>query len=282
MPILRENDFDEAAGRAVTRFLSGGSKLADAVAEEAVHGSMNPDQIERLVQAANTMAFLRMMEERKNQGAGDLLHEFDPTDARHVIQMIVGAEDAPPVGQAPPGPEGSLGAADDLPDEMAAVRRPPNGAPEEKGPEKNEAKDDAKDKAKEEKAAALRANRMRKLAGILEDQFRQAELAFEDRYAELGNCFRRAHAPLDFASFEKDALAECGSDVGVHVLNAMREERGLAALDHGAAREKVASLADRHIADDTTELRLFGQIVKIAEEANRLREGVAWMRARCA
>ena len=280
MPILRENDFDEAAGRAVNRFLSGGSKLADAVAEEAVHGSMNPDQIERLVQAANTMAFLRMMEERKSQGAGDLLHEFDPTDARHIIQMIVGAEDAPPVGHAPPGPEGSFG-ADELPDEMAAVRHPPNGAPEMEGADgakdapkdkpKGEEKDEEKNKAKEEKAAALRANRMRKLAGILEDQ-----------YAALKGRFKRAHAPLNFADFEKDALAECGSAVGVHVLNAMREERGLPALDHGAAREKVAALADRHVADDTEELRLFGQIVKIAEEAHRLQEGVAWMRAQCA
>lgn len=316
MAILREHDFDNAAGRAVDRFLSGGSKLADAVAEEAVGGGMNPDQIERLVQAANTMAFLRLMESRKAQGAGDLLHEFDPTDARHIIQMIVNADDAPHPGPeaAPgmPGPPDMMGAApgggsdelpDELPDEMSAVRgaqkRPPAGlsggegendaekmpqtfkAKDKGGGKDDKANDKEKSKAKEEKEAALLAGRRRKLAAVLEDQYRQAELAFEERYAALRTQFRRAHVPATFVNFEKDALAEHGSEVGIGIVNAMREERGMPPLVHEAALTKIADLQDRHLVEDTEELRLFGSLVKIATDAEQLRRGVEWMRTQC-
>ena len=69
MNAYREKDYDDMAGRCVDRFLSGETKLADAAVHEAMQGQLNPDQIERLVQAANTMAFLRMMESRKAEGA---------------------------------------------------------------------------------------------------------------------------------------------------------------------------------------------------------------------
>lgn len=311
MAILREHDFDNAAGRAVDRFLSGGSKLADAVAEEAVGGGMNPDQIERLVQAANTMAFLRLMESRKAQGAGDLLHEFDPTDARHIIQMIVNADDAPHPGpEATPGMPGPPdmagvapgGGSDELPDEMSAIRSAPKGPPaglsggageddaektpkafkaKDKDDDKDDDKNKEKSKAKEEKEAALLAGRRRKLAAVLEDQYRQAELAFEERYAALRTQFRRAHVPATFVNFEKDALAEHGSEVGIGIVNAMREERGMPPLVHEAALTKIADLQDRHLVEDTEELRLFGSLVKIATDAEQLRRGVEWMRAQC-
>ena len=38
MPALRAHDFDKAAARVVDKFLSGGVKLADAAAEEAMAG----------------------------------------------------------------------------------------------------------------------------------------------------------------------------------------------------------------------------------------------------
>jgi hypothetical protein len=48
MRALREQDYDEMAGRVVDGFLARGVKMADAAVQEAVHSQLNPDQIERL------------------------------------------------------------------------------------------------------------------------------------------------------------------------------------------------------------------------------------------
>lgn len=130
MRAYREKDYDDMAGRAVDRFLRGEVKLADAAVEEAMTGQLNPDQIERLVQSANTMAFLRMMDARKAEGAPDMTHEFDPVDTASVLQSIVGqtpfqhdmslmnGEGAAPPPHTGPG-------SDEVPDEMSARRQPP-------------------------------------------------------------------------------------------------------------------------------------------------------------
>lgn len=130
MPALREQDFDKLATQVVDEFLAKRAKLADAAAGVAMQHGLNPDQIERLTQSSNTMAFLRMMEDTKAQGGQDLTQEFDPIDSRQVIRIIIDntgvhveadpSVDVQPTGGAPGG--------DELPDEMSALRA--QGGPE--------------------------------------------------------------------------------------------------------------------------------------------------------
>lgn len=338
MRSYREHDFEKMAERVVGRFLSGDAKLAEAAAQEAMASGLNPDQIERLSQSANTMAFLKMMDQRKQQGAGDLMHEFDPIDARHVIKLVIdqdgvhvepmdsAAGGMPAMGAAPPAE------SMELPDEMAGMRmNPPEGAPghadspavedceeqchqdldppgvqtqpraeheeeeefdaspfgqvgkkksppfgkakEKKGPGKDEKKETPKE-------AVARVMRVRKLAGVLEDQFRQADLLFGDTFAELQQRFKIASNPASFEAFEKDAMFERGDQYGVAVLNALRQSRGLPQIEQ-AVLEKTAALADHHLSDDTPELRLFEKLAAIAESADRLRRGTEHLRATC-
>lgn len=332
MPVLREQDFDKLAARVVDQFLSGKAKLADAAAAEAMNSEMNPDQIQRLTQSANTMAFLKMMEQQKAQG-GDLTQEFDPIDARQVIRIVIdntGVHVEPETGHEGP-PPGPGGAPDELPDEMGVIRaqgpggppgmpggdEPPmddaGGPPEEeagaappfgqKGPpkakgkappfgkkkdtksEKKDEEDDAPeedDKPETPKQAVFRVLRLRKLAGVLEDQLKQAEWAFEDTFEKLAARFKRVYNDVSFEGFEKDALAEHGDAVGVVVLNMMRQTRGLEQLETKTAFEKAAALEDRHVSEESPELHLFGTLVKIAQKANQLQQGIDYVRARCA
>jgi hypothetical protein len=321
--------------------MSGDAKLAEAAAQEAVQSGLNPDQIERLSQSANTMAFLKMMDQRKQQGAGDLMHEFDPIDSRQVIRLVIdqdGVHVEPMNGGAMPGMPGMDAAptppqVDELPDEMGAVRmNPAEGQPghedspeverceeqchehldppgvqtamnpeheeeeefdaspfgqvgkkksppfakakEKKGPPKDEKKETPKE-------AMARQRRLQKLAGVLEDQFQQASLAFADTFEELQRRFKIAGNSVTFESFEKDAMFERGDQYGVAVLNALREARGLEPIA-AAALEKTASLADHHVSDDTPELRLFEKLAGVAEAAARLRQGTAHLRSSCA
>ncbi len=284
MPALREQDFDKMAAHVVDQFLSGRAKLADAAAAQATEAGLNPDQIERLTQAANTMTFLRMMEDRKAQGASELTHEFDPIDARQVIRIVI---DNAGVHVEPDPSEGACGADEPdedpyaLPDEMGERRQArPVPAPSEPKPEK-ESKGQNDRPPASPKEAELQIMRGRKLAAVLDDQLRQAAWTFEDTYERLAGRFRRAHLGVTYASFEKDALAEHGDEVGVHVLNLLRIDRELPALETEVALEKAGALKGHHVSEDSTELRLFETLVKVALEAHQLRRGLQLVSARC-
>lgn len=310
MRAYREQDFDKMAERIVDRFMHG-EKLADAATAEAMGGELNPDQIARMVQAANTQAFLRLMEQQKAQGTPDMTGEFDPIDPRQIIQQLVQSVDVPHM-DAPQHAEPD-GDAMPLPDEMGDAHAPPsfgegeaqhamgndepkdapdddNDGPFPKGP-KQKAKDDA-DKPKkktppkasekdEPKEAAFRERRLRKFADVLEDQYKQAEWAFEDAFANLQRQLNRAHGAPTMEAFEKDALALHGDDIGVAMLNMVRLDRGLPTLEIDVARSKTAALADRHIVEETEVTRTFDLIVKIATEASKLQRGAAHVRTMC-
>jgi hypothetical protein len=300
MPVLREQDFDKIATRVVDKFLSGQSKLAEAAAEAAAAEGMTPDQIERLTQSANTMAFLKMMDQRKQEGAGDLMHEFDPIDSRHVIKIDI--DDAGV--HVEPMDEGQLNMPHEghdeheLPDEMAALREPemPEGgvpdmgmAGDESG-EPDDSEDDvspeppAKEKPakKTDKKAAVRINRLRKLASVLDDQYRQAEWTFRDTFEDLAAQFNKVYRTTSFEAFEKDALAESGDVFGIQVMNGLRERRGMPHLDVNTTLEKVAALSDHHVSCESKELQMFEALVKTAREADKLQRGLEWVKAQCA
>lgn len=312
MRVYCEQDFDKMAERVVDRFMNG-EKLADAAMGEAMGGQLNPDQIARMVQAANTQAFLRLMEHQKAQGTPDMTGEFDPIDPRQVIQQLMHSINVPHMDAAPQpeqqaAPDGDAGP---LPAEMHGGQDgseqevhvhgdesevhvhdddSDNDGPFPKG-KKQKAKDDA-DKPKkkgplesskkdEEKEAAFRERRLRKFAEVLEDQYRQAEWAFEDAFSNLQRQLNRAHGGPTMEAFEKDALALHGDEIGVAMLNMVRLDRGMPALEFDSARTKTAALADRHIVEETETTRLFDQIVKIATEASKLQRGAAHVRSMC-
>lgn len=323
MPALREQDFDKLATQVVDEFLAKRAKLADAAAHVAMQNGLNPDQIERLTQSANTMAFLRMMEDTKAQGGQDLTQEFDPVDSRQVIRIVI--DNTGVRVEADPGvdvqPTGGAPGGDELPDEMSALRaqgdpgempgemqedmpgeEPPemdaaDGASKKTPPfgkknKKDDADDDAEDsddevpkkskKPESAKEAGQRLMRTRKLAGVLEDQRLQADIVFEDTYEKLAARFKRLYTALPFEAFEKDALAEHGDEIGIQVLNVLRTGRNMPALEMEEACRKVAALEDRHLTEESTELRLFGELVKTAREAKRLDHGIAVLRSQCA
>jgi len=303
MPVLSERDFDKLAARIVDQFLDGETKLADAAAKIASSSQLNPDQIERLVQSANTQTFLRMMDRRKEAGEEDLMHEFDPIDSRQVIRIVIDDAGVHINGphdhgddEAAGAEEGAEAAVDEneLPDEMAALQQDVGGEEGGKdGPLEEAAEEAVEDvgaadelqalqEVKEEKEAALRNQRMRKLAGILEDQYLQHEWAFEEKFNDLATRFKRAHVELPFAEFEKDAFAETRDSVGATVLNALRGSQGLPELDLNIPLEKTAAFADHHVSDDSIELQMFEALTKLAYESQKVLRGLEWIRSQCA
>lgn len=299
MRALREQDYDEMASRVVDRFLDGSVKMADAAVEEAVQGQLNADQIERLVQAANTMAFLRMMEARKAEGERDMTHEFEPLETRSVIKSIIDA--GPNLDQ--PMPDGHAvspisGDDEPLPDEMGERRKAqgPENVPDVSatpdGPfpkgdrqKAQERSDDKKPPAKARdkdvtKEAMVRGNRLTKLAAVFDDQLIAAEMMFDDGYGRLTRLFKLAYGAPRFEDFEKDAMSIEGDRHGLAIVNLMRRDRGLP-LRGPDEIEKAAHLRDRRIVDDTPPIREFRALVKIARQAERVRDGAIHVRSLC-
>lgn len=295
MRSLRERDYEEMADRVVNRFMQG-TKLADGAVDEAMQGQLNPDQIERLVQAANTMAFLRLMDVRKSEGAPDLTHEFEPIDTRSVLQSIIGM--GPDLQEARGAPRTEM-ESDDLPDEMQAIHNgnePEQDAPiqDDEGPfprgkaqKDKEERDDhagkrpAKATDKDSKKTAMVRNRqLSKLATVFDDRLIEAELDFSDTYERLARTFKLASGAPTFERFEKDAMATAGNPYGLAVLNLMRQARNLPALEPEAL-EKCAQLNDRHVVEDYPALREFCRLAKITEQAVRIKAGAQHVRSLC-
>lgn len=261
--------------------------MADAAVEEAVQGQLNADQIERLVQAANTMAFLRMMETRKAEGERDMTHEFEPLETRSVIKSIIDA--GPQLDGAEPQPAPTPDGDDaPLPDEMRERRKLPVGEGEalleRNGPfneQKSGDKPPAKAREKDtQKEAMVRSHRLAKLASVFDDQLIAAEMAFDDGYDRLARLFKLAHGAPRFEDFEKDAMSVEGDRHGLAVINLMRHDRRLPL--HGPDEiEKAAQLHDRRIVDDTQPIREFRALVKIARQAERVRDGALHVRSLC-
>ncbi len=303
MPILKESDYDAMAKKVVSRFLSREAGLADAAADEAREQKLNPDQIERMTQASNTEAFLRMMDQKKQEGGQDLTQEFEPIDSRQVIKIVIdqngvhvdgphpmsGHQDAPPM-------------SDEIPDEMGAEQPPlPEESPmEAEAPEENDGPfPAAKSKKKElpakkskkapaeknEKEASFNqsfavAERMRKLAAHLQDLRLQTDVAFEERFDKLASCFRGLYKAAEFEEFEKSALSEYGDDLGIALIQGLRTSCRYPEMSDAEATTKVAALLDRHIATPTRELQIFGDLLTLAKTAQRLEKGVEWIRCK--
>lgn len=306
MPAFQEQDFDRLAATVVDGFMRG-EKLADAATTAAMDHELSPDQIERLVETANTAAFLRLMEQQRASAVGsgpDMTREFDPIDARQIIESIMGRIQVPGHEVAPhPEPDGDEGP---LPDETLVhegdptatepKKDPPidddNNGPFPKGP-KQKAKEDAggrpakkpparapaKDEAKE---AMFRQLRLEKLAGILEDQLQQAELCFGEAAERLDHVFQLAHGAPGIDAFEKDALALHGDEIGGAILNEVLRQRGRPLLSISDVQHKHAALRDRHVVEENRATREFDTLVKIAREARRLSAGIEHLRAQCA
>jgi len=273
MPMLAESDLNKIAERVVENFLTRKAGLDESAANEAQSGQLNADQIERLVELVNTQAFLKTMDQRKQEGAGDLMHEFDPVNAARVIKIVIDGS-----GARVESDSDSADSECDVPNEMADVRRPK----EEETPEDVEPKVKAPKKNKTASALQLDnekvANRRRKVSALLENQALELEQSFDTKLASLAIRFRQAQGP-SYAEFEYDVCSEpsYNSKEASAVLTALRTVLKLGPLDEQMLNEKRASLSN-HIYDDSPELAEFNTLLAIVKEAQKTADAIAHVR----
>jgi hypothetical protein len=275
MPVLAESELDKLATQVVDQYLAGSARLDEAAAKQAADSGLNPDQIERLTQSANTQTFLRLMDQRKQAAATDLMHEFEPIDARQVIKIVIDKAGIH-VEQPGAGDECKCNDKDDeLPDEMSQMRSPMGAAGETEVKAASLA-DDVEAPLTPREQEKLKS-RMRKLGSVMQDEILQAGYTFEEKFEALVDGFRRH--PEKYAAFEKDARVEHGDLAGLGLINVLRSRLRMPTLVEKVGFEKNA---DFHVSDETPEMAQFEGLLDIVSQVEKLAQGVNKIAEQCA
>lgn len=219
-----EQDF-EVLGRRVVASLGSMPDLNHAAADVAEQERFNPDQIRRLIEYANTEAFLKQLHGGAGEESGtppvtppNPVGEFEPAQAGTVIHIILSR------GGNVPGDMASTDFGEDVtstfPDSALKEPKLAPGAPETEAPieesseaaepedeeprdEEPEGKDAKKPfpKKLEKREAAHRA--LDRVLGQIVDRRHQERFAFDAKAAVLVDLVRRR--PALFAAIEKVA-----------------------------------------------------------------------------
>jgi hypothetical protein len=205
MPLMDENLLQKLAADIVTRFQREKTALTDGVVDAAQGNDLNPEQIRRLVETTNNMAFTRRFE-----GAPDRVSasEFEPADANAALQRLI--NDAHDVMDAM-APIGGTAGGDSLAHDLAAPlpithAGAPEPLPPPPAPEANEPKI----------SSSVVVMRLRKTAEELRDRVQQARYEFTDLFQKLATAFTRAGGPR-LEEFEADALYKWGAAAVPHL-----------------------------------------------------------------
>ena len=243
MPRFDETALEKRATAVVDRFLREKVALTDGVVDAAQEENLNPEQLKRLVETVNNMAFLK-----KFEGAPDRMgaSEFEPASADAALQRILDQAGAEGENAELPGEptavdngsngqnSGGLNSVEDLVAALPTTRpgEPPLPPPPEPAPPVDPRVSGAKV-----------AMRMHKTAEQLRDAHYQAQFRFNDMFQKLATSFTRTNAPA-FEAFEQDALYKWGATAVPH-LGALRAAlRKPAATYDVQAHLKVARIID--------------------------------------
>ncbi len=260
MAQLTEQHLEKHATEVVNGYFNEDIALTDGVVKVAERENFNPEQIKRLVEATNNMAFQRKFGEAEGPDKMDAT-EFQTADPNAAIQRLIGA--AKDVMESMSA-KGSCPAAGDLTEDLPTTR--PEVEPlDMAGPEDN------LNKVSEPRIRGhIMIMKLHKTAERLQDQAYQKRVNFTEAFQKLATTFTRLHGQPRFEDFEKDAFYKWGSRAAPHLQllrKILRKEE--ASYDHDAMT-KTARVIDSR----TKEMQLFYNMVQCSEEITRLNQAM--------
>lgn len=274
MPLWTEDQFIARAKQLAREHASTHAPLNDLVEKVAREATLNPDEIRTLGRLTNVAVFQEMFQGKTASDAPDRMVEFEPGDPEVVITRIV--KSAGTAAGCSCGTCATCGVkmaayAGELPDLMRAVRVPGVEVETEKV---------ASEPTEREAPRQLQIMRLIKLAENLDVETKIAASRWESTVSELVRRFKKApgYGP-SFIDFEKDALASEGYAVRPE-LEVVREELRLP--PGNVDRQKMASLRDKHVYEDSAELRLIKRAVSERDNYVSLRDAKSDVQERLA
>ena len=265
MPTFSRHDIDTMAFRAADE-LRQGVPLHSSITKMARDNSMNPEQIKRLVEAANTTAFLNKFKEKTGS---DRMVEFDVADPAKVIDDALGdaqsASGTPTISITISVDKPAEGLHDDvenenfLEDKVSGYSH--KVASYEDLPVVKLARDDSELPLDMHKRAQLRESLLTKLADC---NYRASDLA-----DDIAVSFRGIYTRDKYAGLELDALATHGN-AALPALQLVRSRLGMSKIANKLSPQQDYLLSDRHVVQGSSELSKVASIVELCKIHDRL------------
>lgn len=234
MARLTEQNLEKYATEVVEGFFKQKCPLTDGVVKVAERENLNPEQIKRLVEAANNMTFQRQFSNAEGPDRTEA-SQFETADPNAAIQRLIhAAKDLmTSLDQSP----------QDLPpghDLLAPlpITRPEHCPLNPAGPE-----DNFNESPAPKISGTMMIFKLRKTAEVLRDQAYQARVNFTDAFQKVASAFTSLYGP-SFEAFEKDAFYHWGEDA-VPFLKPLRASLKKPPVTYNhEAMTKVARLID--------------------------------------
>lgn len=255
---LLVGDFDKMAESVVREYLDNNVSLEDGLAKISMVEGLNPDQIQNLVQLANSLAHLTLFDRKDD---GDKIVEFSPADPDAVLKKVYTDE----VPEPEPCPEMDAPESrcsdmfGDFPDLTSKIRAALGGGGEEETVVSPEG--DAVTKTVTKSSPGQRSMMVIKIRKVAEE-VGQRKIAAAIQYREvldgLAAEFAKLYGP-DYSDFEKRALALRG-DKAIPVLQDVRrclKKDILVQVDN----TKTAVLVD----DASKDIQDLDKLIKLSE-----------------
>ena len=268
---MDRSDYEQKADEAVRGFLDGGAPLEDNIVSIATRDQLNPEQIKRIVEMANTSAFLEMF---KRKSGDDRMVEFETASPESVIKKFyeVGPNS---VGTTIVSVSGypSLGAAgsffDDIADENSSCGCGMKVDPcscMSADPLVAEVKEASwrprVDSVNKQKLAI----RLDKAKEVISDKLAAAYYEADDIADRLSSRFKSIYDRDKLAEFEQDGLAHFGPRA-VYGFNAVRSRLNKPLYNKMPSEAVVKTASEFHLVDSRQpELALLGSFLeKVAQ-----------------
>lgn len=258
MRAFQEDDFKKMARDVVAEYLERETPLSDGLAKAAEDMELNPDQIQNLVQLANSLAHLTLFE---NKNDGDKIVEFKPADPDDVLKRVYKEDSVPEsaeseeVCEMPSSSSKEMDFFGDFPDIASKLKSILSGGSESIcDPEEEKAESSVSPERR-----SMMVIRIRKVASELKNREMTSALEYQEELDKLASEFAKLYGP-DFSDFEKNAVAFRG-DTAIPVLADIRSCLRIAGQVNTDSFEKRACVVDT----ETREMKSLDRLIKLAE-----------------
>ena len=255
MRAFREEDFRKMSRDVVSGYLKKEASLSDGLVKVSEDMGLDPNQIQNLVQLANSLAHLTLFE---NKNDGDKIINFSPADPDDVLRKVYKEN---PVPESQEGCE--CDAVSPMDRESDFFGDFPNLAEKLKsvlssGGETTEIVPGGMDDPGGN-ARSMMVIKIRKVASELKDKELSSAMEYQEELDKLASDFAKLYGP-DYNEFEKTAFALRG-EMAVPILTDIRACLRISGAVEKTAFEKTACVVDT----DTKEIKSLDKLIKLAE-----------------
>ncbi len=285
MPSYSRDDLESMASDIVSSFLSKKASLEDGILAKAKESMMNSDQIKRLVEMANTSAFLDMF---KGTSGDDRMVEFKVADPSVVIKRYYN-------GKAPDGsPAHGVSETkvtvidhsddsddsnffDDISSKLGCGCDSGCDCHDSDDSEPESLVDSIRDMFEtSEKTASLKYDSDHGLSGIgkfrkqdiqesLLSKMAACEYDFSDAVKAIHSEYRGVYSRSKHAEFELDCFSRFGNSA-IPALQAVRSKLAMPGIERPLTDLEISVIRDRHIVEKKASIDYAGMAIKAASD----------------